>query len=279
MKHGILTIILLVSCLTSALAQNIRKEKGGKEMDRIELCKKTYNQLFGGEALTNTGSDPELMNILQKFIFGEVFYTGELDVKTREMITCVTLATMQTLPQLKAHAAAALNVGVTPVELREAIYQCAPFIGFPKTLNAVSTINEVFKEKGIALPLESQETVKEDERFEKGKEIQFPLYGEKMKESLKTLPDEMNADLPRLLTEMCFGDFYTRDGLDVKTRELLSLCVLATLGADRQIESHTRGNIKASNDKATLVAAMIQCLPYIGFPLALNAIHIIKEIE
>lgn len=279
MKHGILTIILLVSCLTSALAQNIRKEKGGKEMDRIELCKKTYNQLFGGEALTNTGSDPELMNILQKFIFGEVFYTGELDVKTREMITCVTLATMQTLPQLKAHAAAALNVGVTPVELREAIYQCAPFIGFPKTLNAVSTINEVFKEKGIALPLESQETVKEDERFEKGKEIQFPLYGEKMKESLKTLPDGMNADLPRLLTEMCFGDFYTRNGLDIKTRELLSLCVQATLGADRQIESHTRGNIKAGNDKATLVAAMIQCLPYIGFPLALNAIHIIKEIE
>lgn len=279
MKHGILTMILLVSCLTSALAQNTRKEKGGKEMDRIELCKKTYNQLFGGEALTNTGSDPELINILQKFIFGEVFHIGELDVKTREMITCVTLATMQTLPQLKAHAAAALNVGVTPVELREATYQCAPFIGFPKTLNAVSTINEVFKEKGIALPLESQETVKEDERFEKGKEIQFPLYGEKMKESLKALPDGMNEDLPRLLTEMCFGDFYTRNGLDVKTRELLALCVLAALGADRQIESHTRGNIKAGNDKATLVAAMIQCLPYIGFPLALNAIHIIKDIE
>lgn len=38
------------------------------------------------------------------------------------MITCVTLAMMQTLPQLKAHAGAALNVGVTPVELREAMY-------------------------------------------------------------------------------------------------------------------------------------------------------------
>ena len=277
MKKQLLMFVFSLSIVTPNFAQETPKNE--KEMDRIELCKKTYNQLFGGEALTNTGSDPELMNILQKFIFGEVFYTGELDVKTREMITCVTLATMQTLPQLKAHAAAALNVGVTPVELREAIYQCAPFIGFPKTLNAVSTINEVFKEKGIALPLESQETVKEDERFEKGKEIQFPLYGEKMKESLKTLPDGMNEDLPRLLTEMCFGDFYTRDGLDIKTRELLSLCVLATLGADRQIESHTRGNIKAGNDKATLVAAMIQCLPYIGFPLALNAIHIIKEIE
>lgn len=73
----------------------------------------------------------------------------------REMITCVTLATMQTLPQLKAHAGAALNVGVTPVELREAMYLTAPFIGFPRMLNAVGTVNEVFRERGISLPLEN----------------------------------------------------------------------------------------------------------------------------
>ncbi len=79
-------------------------------MDRIETCKQNYTRLFGGEALTGKGSDPELMDILQKFIFGEVFETGSLDHKTREMITCVTLASMQTLPQLKSHAAAALNV-------------------------------------------------------------------------------------------------------------------------------------------------------------------------
>ena len=63
-----------------------------------------------------------MMDILQKFIFGEVFTTGNLSLKQREMITCVTLATMQTLPQLKAHAGAALNVGVTPVELRESAF-------------------------------------------------------------------------------------------------------------------------------------------------------------
>ena len=71
------------------------------------------------------------------------------------MITCVTLATMQTLPQLKAHAGAALNVGVSPVELREAMYLTAPFIGFPRMLNAVGTVNEVFRERGISLPLEN----------------------------------------------------------------------------------------------------------------------------
>lgn len=72
---------------------------------------------------------------------------GDLDRPTRELITCTVLSVMQTLPQLKAHAAAALQVGVKPIELREAVYQCAPFIGFPKTLNAIGVINEVFREK------------------------------------------------------------------------------------------------------------------------------------
>ena len=276
MKQKIVLIIGISLSLTFGV--EAKNDKKDTTMDRIETCKQNYTRLFGGEALTGKGSDPELMDILQKFIFGEVFETGSLDHKTREMITCVTLASMQTLPQLKSHAAAALNVGVSPIELREAIYQCAPFIGFPKTLNAISTINEVFQEKGIPLPLEAQGTVNEDNRYEKGKEIQYPLYGDEIARTFSNLPDEMNESLPRFLTEVGFGDFYTRSGLDIKTRELLSLCVLAAIGAESQIHSHSKGNIKAGNDKATQIAAMIQSLPNIGFPNALNAIRIIDAL-
>ena len=151
------------------------KAQNDETMNRIETCKENYRTLFGGEALTGQGTDPEMMDILQKFIFGEVFTTGNLSLKQREMITCVTLATMQTLPQLKAHAGAALNVGVTPVELREAMYLTAPFIGFPKMLNAVGTVNEVFKERGITLPLENQTIVTEANRHEQGAAIQDKL--------------------------------------------------------------------------------------------------------
>lgn len=277
MKNRLILLALVMSCPIFTIAQSNSNDK--EEMHRIELCKKTYNELFGGEALTGQGSDPELMDILQKFIFGEVFYTGGLNAKTREMITVVTLTTEQTLPQLRSHSNAALNVGVTPVELREAVYQCAPFIGFPKTLNAVNVINEVFKERGISLPLEKQGTVEENERYAKGREIQFPLYGDEIQEAMEPLPEGMDEAVPRFLTEMCFGDFYTRGGLDIQTRELLMLCVLTTLGADKQIASHAKGNIRAGNSKETLYAAMIQCLPYVGFPLALNAINIIKSIE
>lgn len=159
-----LIIALVLGCL---MIPSMMQAQNDTRTDRIALCKENYTALFGGEALTGKGTDPEFMSILQKFIFGEVFAVGELDYKTRELITCTVLTTMQTLPQLKSHADAALNVGVTPVELREAVYQCAPFIGFPRTLNAIGIINEVFREKGIPLPLDAQGTTTEENRYEK----------------------------------------------------------------------------------------------------------------
>lgn len=279
-KLSFIFIYLFVAAgLIPAVAQSSLLTEKQQQMSRIDLCKQQYKELFGGEALSDYGTDPELMQILQKFIFGEVFNTGTLDTRLREMITVVILTTQQTLPQLKAHTNAALNVGVSPIELREAVYQCAPFIGFPKTLNAAATINEVFTERGIPLPLDKQGNVEEENRYDKGHAIQYPLYGDEIKEAMKTLPEGMGEDVARFLTEMCFGDFYTRSGLDVKTRELLMLCVLATLGADKQVYSHCIGNLKAGNNKETMLAAMIQCLPYIGFPNALNAINIIKTVE
>lgn len=278
MKKYILWLIISFVFSATTTAQ-ITSQENQHKMNRIELTRETYKKLFGGEALSNAGTDPELMQILQKFIFGEVFHTGVLSDKQRELITIVTLVTQQTLPQLKAHTKAALHIGVTPIEIREAVYQCAPYIGFPKTLNAISAVNEVFKENGISLPLKRESTVTEENRFEKGKAIQYSLYGSEIKDIMKTLPGEFSEYVPRFLTEADFGDFYTRGGLDVKTRELLMYCVLATLGGEFQLKAHAKGAIKAGNTKEELIAAMVQCIGYIGFPRAINAINIIKETE
>lgn len=102
-------------------------------MDRIEKTREKFKKLFGGEPTQNEGTDAEFMRILQRFIFGEVCYVGSLDDKMRELITITVLTVNQTLPQLKAHVGACLNIGLKPCEIRETVYQCAPFIGFPKT--------------------------------------------------------------------------------------------------------------------------------------------------
>ena len=264
---------LFTAALIFALLQtNLVLAKEMKNMTREDICKANYKTLFKGEALN--GDD--MLIILQKYIFGEVFTVGNLDIKTREMLTVTSLAVQQTMPQLKAHINAALNVGVTPVEIRELIYQCAPFIGFPKTLNAISVMNEVFKERKIELPNEN--TISENDRYKKGFEIQNPLYGDEIQTSLQGLPDNMGENVSRFLTEVCFGDFYTRKGLDIKTRELLVISILVTTGNTSTLKSHIKGNLKAGNSKEDITAAIIQCLPYVGFPNTIAALKALKEV-
>ena len=275
---SILLFMVLLFTTGSLYAQHPAEPNTQNEMDRISRCKENYRHLFQGEALTGEGSDPEVMEILQKFIFGDIFATGTLDHKSRELITCTVLTVMQTMPQLKAHTGAALNVGVTPIELREAVYQCAPFIGFPKTLNAVATINEVFTERGITLPLDKQGSITEEERFERGKAIQYPIYGDEIAQAMAPLPAGMGDAVARFLTEYCFGDLYTRTGLNIQQRELLIYCILTTIGAAPQLQAHALGNLKIGNSREQLTAAVIQCLPYIGFPLALQSLKILRDL-
>ena len=239
----------------------------------------TYERLFGPRDADAPDDDPELTDILRRFIFGDVFGTGVLDDQARELITVTVLACLQTLPHLKAHTAAALNVGVSPVQVREAMYQLAPFIGFPRTLNAVATINEVFQDRGIDLPLPDQGTVSDSDRYPKGLAEQTPLYGTEIKDNLADLPEPFHQALPRFLTEFCFGDFYTRRGLTLGQRELLVLCALAAIGdASAQLGPHSRACLQVGNTKAEVVAALVHCFPYIGFPRAVAAVRAVKDL-
>ncbi len=247
-------------------------------MNRIELSEKKFEELFGQQKGPLAETDPDLQEMLNRFIFGEVFYQGNLSDKLRELITLVVLTTNQTLDQLQAHVFAALNIGVTPVEIKEAIYQCVPYVGFPKTLNAVNKANEVFKKMGVSLPVESQKTVSEETRFDEGLKAQKEIFG--------AIIDQMHQNAPKnqkhiqnYLSSFCFGDIYTRGTLDLKTRELLTLCILSALGGcESQLKSHVFGNVQVGNTKKIMLETITQCLPYMGFPRALNAITCVNEV-
>ena len=248
-------------------------------MDRIERCEEKFGELFGGKPTTTEGNDPEFMRILQRFIFGEVCYVGSLDNRMRELITVTVLTVNQTLPQLKAHTAACLQVGVSPAEIREAVYQCAPFIGVPKALNAIAAMDEAFEQNGISLPLESAETVTEDNRYEAGLALQAPVYGNEINDRYTWLPGEFAEAVPRYLTELGFADFMTRKGMDGKTRELLTVVILAAMGgAEVQVRSHVEGALKVGNTKEEIVCALVHAMPYMGVPRLFNALNCSKEL-
>ena len=249
-------------------------------MNRKERTEQKMQELFHCHAAGDEGTDGGFMQILQGYIFGDVCYTGSLDNRMRELVTVTVLTAINALPQLKAHVQASLNAGCTPVEIREAVYQCAPFIGFPRTLNAISTMNEVFSANGIALPLPEQKTlVSDEERYAKGLEIQAPVYGTEIAERYTWLPGEFAQAVPRFLTELCFGDFNTRTGLDGKTRELLTVVLLAAMGgAEVQVKSHVEGALKVGNTKEEIVCALVHASGYMGIPRLFNALNTCKDL-
>ena len=189
---------------------------------------------------------------------------------------------MQTLPQLQAHVGAALNIGASPLQLRETIYQCAPYIGFPKTLNAIDIANGVFEANGISLPLENAGTVDATDpsaREQAGAAIQAPLYGNEVKEVFSSLPEPFDEFVPHLLTSSAFGDFATRGGLDVAQRELISLVAIAAIGASTQLRPHVAGAIRAGSSRQKVAAALVQVMPYIGGPYALSGLVLVARYD
>lgn len=247
-------------------------------MNRVERSEKKYGELFGAYDSSAPATDPDLIEIQNRFVFGEVFYHGDLADTLRELITLVVLTANQTLDQLGAHVGASLNVGVTPEEIKEALYQCAPYIGFPKTMSGLDQADAVFKERGVSLPVESQKRVNEETRFDEGLKVQKSIFGDVIDQMHKNAPDNQKH-IQQYLSSFCFGDIYTRGGIDLKTRELLTLCVLSALGGcEGQVKAHILGNLRVGNDKGTLIAAITHCLPYMGFPRTLNALGSINEL-
>ncbi len=214
----------------------------------------------------------ELYQITENFINNDIPTVGKLDKKMRELITIVVLTSNGQSEYIGEHIEKALKAGAKPVEIREAIYQCAPYVGTVKALESEKAMKEVIKE-----PIESTGTVTAETRGEEGLNTQIEIFGEKIK-TMPSLYPESEQHIPQFLAKYCFGDFYTRKGLDLKTRELLTLCMLVSIGdTESQIKGHIQGNLNTGNNKESMIAAINQCLPYIGFPRTLNALKYLNE--
>ena len=101
---------ICITVLMFVLMSNLTAfAKGNKNMTRQEIADKNLETLFNITTKNNNGVDKDSMDILQKYIFGEVFTIGNLDIKTRELLTVTSLTVMQTLPQLKAKNQLRLN--------------------------------------------------------------------------------------------------------------------------------------------------------------------------
>ena len=164
-------------------------------------------------------------------------------------------------------------MGAAPEEVKEAHYQCAPYIGLEKVQCALDEVNQVFQERNVGRSLEKQGTVTEETRFEKGLSVQQEIFGADNINSMRANAPVELQHIQQYLSEYCFGDFYTRGTLDLKMRELVTFCAICCLGGcEPQAKAHAGANLSVGNTRETLIEAITQCLPFIGFPRTLNAI-------
>lgn len=101
------------------------------------------------------------------------------------------------------------------------------------------------------------------------------IGGEKVIESL----EDISPDLGKFIIEFAFGDIYTRQGLTLKERELITITSLLTAGGcEPQLEVHINGALNVGISPEKVVETFLQCIPYTGFPRVLNAISIAKKV-
>ena len=219
--------------------------------------------------------DKELRAVMDNFTQNEVpAATPLVEKREVELIRLVSLVTQQSGALLQEEVATALAQGLSPEEILEAIYQCAPYTGFPRTVDAVEIARSVFKAKNVKVD-ENRGTVTAQSRLEAGADAQGTLFGETFRDMAKNGKDGMPT-INYFLASNCFGDYYTRKGLDLNTRELLTMAILVNLGTEPQLKAHIGANLKIRTAEY-VEQAIYNCLPYCGYPRTLNALRLLKE--
>ena len=141
-------------------------------------------------------------------------------------------------------------------------------------MDAVEIARSVFKAKNVKVD-ESRATVNAETRLQAGADAQGTLFTSAYAEAAKAGKQNMPT-IQYFLSSNCFGDYYTRKGLDLNTRELLTMAILVNLGTEPQLKAHIGANLKIRTAEY-VEQAIYNCLPYCGYPRTLNALRLLKE--
>lgn len=273
MKFIFPILLFLVFFINPAFGEEVTK------MDRTVIAKDNIQKLLETAETKLASTDPDFAAIRDRLVFGEIINHNSLTPKQQILVIIVALTTNQLHENLADAVSTALRLEATPLEIKEAMYQCAPYIGFPRAESALKILNGILADKGIALPLESQATVNEETRLKDGLAAQMKIFGEERIGKMRdTAPAGQKELLANYLSAFCFGDFYTRKTLDLKMRELVTFSAIVSLGGcDSQATAHANANIVVGNAKQHLIDALVTMLPINGFPRTLNGLACVNK--
>ena len=163
-----------------------------------------------------------------------------LNTKQESIIPIAVYTANGEQSSLKNAINAGLDNGLSINEIKEILVQLYAYAGFPKSLNAINTLEGVVndrKQKGIKDPVgkEPSEQKFANGKYEFGKDVQTKLTGSTAVGSAQKFVPIIDT----FLKEHLFADIFSRDNLDYQSREIATISALASLsGTEAQLKSH-----------------------------------------
>jgi 4-carboxymuconolactone decarboxylase len=237
-----------------------------------------FAALFPGGQPELARTDPEFWAFYTDFAFGQTLENSSLDRRDRLIYQLAATIAVGGVSEFRALLDGALEVGVTPVEVKELTYQAVAYVGIARVIDFVFAENEEFEARGILLPIAGQATTDPATRLPDGLETQKALVGGDAVDGMYENAPADARHFQEFLSANCFGDYYTRGGFDLKQRELITFALLVALGgADNQVKGHVAMNLSAGNTRADLLGVLTVLVPYIGYPRTLNGLAQVNE--
>jgi 4-carboxymuconolactone decarboxylase len=116
------------------------------------------------------------------------------------------------------------------------------------------------------------------EQFDKGLKVRREVLGEAYVAKSLAAATDYSAPLQKLITEWCWGEIWTRDGLDLKTRSVLNLGMIMALNRPTEFKIHVRGGLNNGLTRQQVVEIVLQGAIYCGAPASLDAMRIAQSV-
>ena len=116
------------------------------------------------------------------------------------------------------------------------------------------------------------------ELFDKGLKVRREVLGAEYVDEAIASADDFNRPMQQLVTEYCWGEIWTRDGIDRKTRSMLNLAMLTALNRPHEIKLHVLGAINNGLTKDEISEVFLQAAIYCGVPAAIDSFRVAREV-
>ena len=229
------------------------------------------------------GTAPELAQLSIDFGFGEALARNGLDHKTKLLsIIAMLAASGNRTEALRLHLSGAIANGVTREEIIELLIQLSVYRGFPSALNAFSIARSVFAlgVQPFQLDIPAHiDTESRSDRLERGKALLAKSSAASGDAVVRSF-DDIAPDLGRMIVEHAYGEVFSRDGIDLKTRELSACAALAAIGSattETPLRVHINAALNVGASREEIIETLINLAAYSGYPATQQAIRIAAE--